>query len=702
MGNRLIDSGIGVIGKVPWGTHFCQFYRTQQDLIDILVPFFKAGLENNEFCVWVTSEPLEKKEAKAALAAVIPDIDNRLRSGQLEIIQYNDWYLADGIFNDEQVLKGWVGKLEQAQAKGFSGLRLTGNTFWLEQNHWQAFTEYEAKINDVIGNYKMFAICTYCLDKCDGSDVIDVVKNHQFALIKQAGKWDVIESMIYKQAKQALQESEERYQTLFENMAEGFALHEIILDKKGRPCNFRYLETNPAFEKLTGLTDVKGKTILELLPSVEDYWIKTFGKVALTGKPEIYENYSSALGKWYRVYVSSTKKGTFQVLFIDITEVKKAEQELQAASERLKAKTAELKVQTEVLRDSEERFRRAENIAHLGTWELDVKNNRLLWSDEIYRIFGLQPKEFGATYEAFLEAVHPDDRAAVNEAYTGSIRDKRGTYEIEHRVVRKSTGEIRYVHERCVHIKDKSGDIVRSIGMVHDISEQKQADLIKDEFIGMVSHELRTPLTVVIGSIRTALTPGMSQEDIYSLLENAASGADTLALILDNLLELSRYQSKRLVLSVEPVRVDRAIRGVVNREKAQSPLHHFILDVPQDLPLVSADPLRFERILHNLIDNAVKYSPEGGEIQISARNDGTCITVSVRDQGVGIAPEDQPKLFEPFQRLETMRQATQGVGLGLVVCRRLVEAHGGRIWVESEIGKGSTFSFTLSLDQPVK
>ena len=234
------------------------------------------------------------------------------------------------------------------------------------------------------------------------------------------------------------------------------------------------------------------------------------------------------------------------------------------------------------------------------------------------------------------------------------------------------------------------------------ISTLKQTEQIKDEFIGMVSHELRTPLTVIIGSIRTALTPGMSQEDIYSLLENAASGADTLALILDNFLELSRYQSKRLVLSVEPVGVYRTASSIVAREAAQSPLHNFFLDMLQNLPAVSADPLRFELILHNLIDNAIKYSPEGGEIRISARNDGTCITVSVKDQGVGIAPKDQSKLFEPFQRLETMRQATQGVGLGLVVCKRLVEAHGGRIWVESEKGKGSTFSFTLPLDHPVK
>jgi PAS domain S-box-containing protein len=130
----------------------------------------------------------------------------------------------------------------------------------------------------------------------------------------------------------------------------------------------------------------------------------------------------------------------------------------------------------DALRESEERLNRAQEIAHLGSWELDLVNNRLTWSDEVYRIFGLQPQEFGATYEAFLEAAHPDDRAAVDAAYSGSVREGRDTYEIEHRVVRKSTGEIRIVHERCEHIRDASGRIIRSIGMVHDITDRKQAE----------------------------------------------------------------------------------------------------------------------------------------------------------------------------------------------------------------------------------
>ena len=130
----------------------------------------------------------------------------------------------------------------------------------------------------------------------------------------------------------------------------------------------------------------------------------------------------------------------------------------------------------EEIRRSEERLKRAQEIAHLGSWELDLIDNRLIWSDEVYRIFGLQPQEFAATYEAFLERVHPDDRKAVDDAYSGSIRESRDAYEIEHRVIRRHTGEIRFVHERCQHFRDVLGTMIRSVGMVHDITERKRAE----------------------------------------------------------------------------------------------------------------------------------------------------------------------------------------------------------------------------------
>ncbi|UCC40562.1 MAG: sigma 54-interacting transcriptional regulator [Candidatus Aminicenantes bacterium] len=210
-------TAINTVGDVPWGTHFCLFYKTKKDLTDMLVPFFKAGLENNEFCMWITSEPLKAEEATKALKKKLKNLDDYIENGQIEILDHSQWYTKPGYFDSDRVLNGWIEKEKQALNKGFDGLRLSGNTFWLEKRDWQDFTDYEAVINNIIGKYRMLAVCTYSLAKCTATEITDVVSNHQFALIKQEGKWKLIESSEQKKAREALRESEERYHTLFEN-----------------------------------------------------------------------------------------------------------------------------------------------------------------------------------------------------------------------------------------------------------------------------------------------------------------------------------------------------------------------------------------------------------------------------------------------------------------------------------------------------
>jgi len=226
------------------------------------------------------------------------------------------------------------------------------------------------------------------------------------------------------------------------------------------------------------------------------------------------------------------------------------------------------------------------------------------------------------------------------------------------------------------------------------ISALKQAQQLKDEFIGMVSHELRTPLTVIIGALRTAMDERASKEDRDELIQEASSSAESLASILDNMLELSRYQSGRLKLDKKAIKLADVAARAVRRVRQKYDTHDIIVDIPGEIPEISFDAFRIEQVLYNLVENAVKYSPPSSQVRVFCKRDKEGLVIGVSDSGVGITPEDQQKIFEPFARLEG--SGAKGIGLGLVVCKHLVEAHGGRIWVESQSGKGSTFLFTIS------
>ncbi len=245
-------------------------------------------------------------------------------------------------------------------------------------------------------------------------------------------------------------------------------------------------------------------------------------------------------------------------------------------------------------------------------------------------------------------------------------------------------------------ILDITGEVDYIVEVQHDITERKKVEQLKDEFIGLVSHELRTPLTVITGALKTALDERISQEERRELLQDVVWGAESLATILDNLIELSRYQADRLKLNKKAASVREIADKAALAVGGQYPAHLISLDIPGELPPVTVDPGRLERILYNLMDNAGKYSPEGSEVRVFARQERKDVVIGVSDHGAGIAPEEQEGLFEPFARLG-VEGKTKGVGLGLVVCKRLVEAHSGRIWVESKPGAGSTFLFSIPL-----
>jgi len=205
MATELRKTGIGVVGDVPWGTHFCHFYETKEDLLDTLVPYFKAGLESQEFCLWVLSDPLTEEEARHALIQAVPDLDRYLTDGSIEILLGREWYLQGGTFDLTRVTRGWNAKLAHALAQNYAGIRVTGNTAWLEKKDWSDFCEYEDALNGSITNQRMTVLCSYPLAATGAAEILDVARTHQFAMAKRQGNWEVIETSELKQAKAEIQ-----------------------------------------------------------------------------------------------------------------------------------------------------------------------------------------------------------------------------------------------------------------------------------------------------------------------------------------------------------------------------------------------------------------------------------------------------------------------------------------------------------------
>lgn len=194
MDKELRTVGIAGIDETPWGTHFCQFYESKEGLIDLAVPYFKAGLENNEFCVWVTSVHLNEEDTRKAMTRAVPQFDRYIQGGQIEIVPFTEWYLKGGDFDLHRVIQAWVEKLNQALARGYDGMRVTGDATStitsLGKSSWNAFAEYEQAVDRKLREHKMLALCTYALDRCAATGIIDVVQYHQFALIERKGKWE--------------------------------------------------------------------------------------------------------------------------------------------------------------------------------------------------------------------------------------------------------------------------------------------------------------------------------------------------------------------------------------------------------------------------------------------------------------------------------------------------------------------------------
>jgi excisionase family DNA binding protein len=189
--------GGSIIGDIDWGSHICQLYHSKQDLIDVLVPYFKTGLENNELCMWVTSKPLKAHEATAALHGAMKDLDRRIAKNQIEIMEMENWYTRTGEFGTGGMIHSWLEKEKLAISKGFVGLRVCAHTFHLPPSKWQNIVDYESAMDSIIKRHNVIAVCSYAIHQCGVPELVDIVSNHRFIILRRQEKWELTENTGY-------------------------------------------------------------------------------------------------------------------------------------------------------------------------------------------------------------------------------------------------------------------------------------------------------------------------------------------------------------------------------------------------------------------------------------------------------------------------------------------------------------------------
>lgn len=476
----------------------------------------------------------------------------------------------------------------------------------------------------------------------------------------------------------------------------GFAL----IDKE-----YKYIRINEAMARMNALSSdlYLGRRIRDLSPGSADLFEPSIDRVFETG--------TSLMNIPFKELSGPNKDVAGLLSFYPVRHP--VTDEIFAVAVSFQDMTEQLNTQN-LLRENQDRLTFAQDAGKIGAFEWDIHNNKVIWTTELENIYGLTHGEFGGFFESWVKWIHPEDLVSTVQEIK---RVFKGETELNHefRIITKKK-DTRWILARGKMVKDCHGENVKFIGINIDLTEQKsieqklrltEANLlhalsVRDEFMAIASHELKTPLQSLKLQIQLYQRGVMrndpevyTQAKISHLLDRNSRQIDRLTRLVDDMLDISRIRTGKLSLRKEPCDLGSMLMDVIGRTReqfessgsGQPKIEHI------EKAIGEWDPLRIDQVMINIITNAIRYG-QGNPIEISIKNYQECVRITVKDNGLGIASSDIEKIFERYERGLLAREVS-GLGLGLFITKQIVKAHGGKIWVESEIGKGSTFFVDL-------
>ncbi len=496
-----------------------------------------------------------------------------------------------------------------------------------------------------------------------------------------------------KRAESALAESEGDARSLMVNMVDACAVCESVADESGRPVDVRLVSVNPAFAREIGqpASALVGQNVYDLLPDLDPIWLDRFLEVQHTGHALEFEEPFPVVDRWYRMAGFPVRGNRVAVLLRDITGRKRAELELAQYARDL--------------RESQDQLRDVIAATGAGFFHLSLDADRGTVSRRGAEILGFpadqMPSLLGIAAEAQVR-VHPDDVAGLLDSFLMFIGADTERSVMEFRV-RTPGGGWRWVQAIGTSARrDDSGRVVELAGFLFDIDTRKRAEAALrrsneelQRFAYVASHDLQEPLRSIVSfsQLLERRYKGKLDSDADEFLEFIIQGGMRMQALILDLLQLSRIETQ--ARPPEPTDAASVVADVARSMAPSLQEAGAVLEVG-DLPVVMADATQLEQVFVNLVGNAIKYRhpDRAAVIHVSASRAGSMVEFSVQDNGIGIEPQYHERVFEMFQRLHT-HEEFQGTGIGLAVVRRIVERHGGRVRIESVLGEGSTFSFTL-------